>query len=143
MPIEKEGSDFVVITKDHQKKSISQNGKVSSQSLDVSNSYYFTIQGATKVTLDDNLMRINGKLTELPIGIYSKPAIFTVGKKIYIAVTELQEHKVYLYDKAGELLSNFPVYGTSVIDVGDANKNGKLNVVVKGNDNEIILYQAQ
>ena len=142
IPIEKEGSEFVVITKDLQKVSITQTGTLKTQALGVSKNYWFTILGNTKVTLDDNLLRINGKLTdELPLGIYSKPQIFHVNQETYVSVAELQEHKVYLFDKSGSLIKNFPVYGNSKIDLADANKNKKLNLLVKGADNELILYQ--
>jgi len=143
LPIEREGSDFVVITKDHTKVSIDQNGKISSQKLEVTNSYHFVIVGNTKLTLDDNLMRINGKLTELPVGIYSRPQLLNFGKNQYATLTETKEHKIYLYDKSGNLLSNFPIYGTSEIDLADANRNGKMVVVVQGDRSEVLLYQLQ
>lgn len=142
IPIEKEGSDFVIITNDNNKISIAQNGKTTTLTLQTSKNYWFTILGNTKVTLDDNLLRINGKLTELPLGIYSKPKLFSLRNQIYIAVTEVNENKVFVYNKSGELLPNFPVYGTSEVDLSDANNNKKLNIIVKGQPKELILYQA-
>lgn len=141
IPIEREGSEFVVITKDHKKESIDLNGKVTTQQLNVSDTYWFTISGSNKVTLDDNLLRINGKLIELPIGIYGKPQLFSVNNQVYVGITEKEEKKVFVFTKSGKLLNNFPVYGTSELDLGDANRNGKLNVLVQGQRNEIILYQ--
>ena len=79
---------------------------------------------------------------ELPLGNYSRPQLFTVSKKTYIAVTELKENLVYLYDASGRLLPNFPVYGTSEVDLADANKNNKVTLLVKGLGKELILYQA-
>ncbi|MCB0456137.1 MAG: hypothetical protein KDC91_00205 [Flavobacteriaceae bacterium] len=142
IPIEKEGSDFVVITKDNKKETITQDGKINTQSLQVSSNYHFTISGTVKVTLDDHLLRINGQLVELPLGKYGTPKIFTVNKKIYISVTELKENQVYLYDSSGKPMPSFPVYGTSEVDLADANKNNKVNLLVKGQGKEIILYQA-
>ncbi len=142
IPIEREGSDFVVITKDHVKETIDLNGKVTSLTLDVGANYWFAIAGSVKVTLDDNLLRINGKLIELPIGVYGKPQMFSTKNQVYVAITETEEKKVFVYDKSGKLLNNFPVYGTSEIDLGDANRNGKLNVLVQGQPNEVILYQS-
>ncbi|MEZ4858303.1 MAG: hypothetical protein R2781_05790 [Flavobacteriaceae bacterium] len=142
MPIEKEGTSFVVISKDNNKSTITQEGKIHSESLQVSKNYWFTILGSTKVTLDDHLLRINGQLVELPLGVYSKPQVFLMNKEVYIAVTEINENKVFLYHKSGKLLSNFPVFGSSEIDLGDANKNKKINLVVKGQPKELILYQA-
>lgn len=140
LPIAREGSSFVVITKNKTKESISQAGKVSSVPLSVSDTYGFTVRGSTKVTLDDNLLRINGKLVELPFGIYTKPTITIVNRKTYIAVTEIQDNKVYLYDRSGNIINGFPVYGSSMPDVADANKNGKPNLVVKGGNKEVIFY---
>ncbi|MEZ4874650.1 MAG: PQQ-binding-like beta-propeller repeat protein [Flavobacteriaceae bacterium] len=142
IPVEKEGSQFVVISKDNVKTTITQEGKISAENLQVSQHYWFTILGNTKVTLDDHLLRINGQLAELPLGMYSKPNVFLVNKKTYVAVTELNEHKVYLFDGAAKLQPNFPIYGTSEIDLADANKNKKLNLLVQGQPKEVILYQV-
>jgi len=147
IPIVKEGENFVIIAKDPKpsvqiKNSISENGNVRSINLNVS-SYWFTVKGKTKVTLDDNLMRINGKLVELPYGIYTPPQIFIANKKTYITITETQENKAYVYTKLGELLSGFPLFGTSSIDIGDATNNGKINFLVKGGDKEILLFELQ
>ncbi|HBY68477.1 MAG TPA: hypothetical protein DEG69_12435, partial [Flavobacteriaceae bacterium] len=84
IPIEEEENNFVVITKDNKKVSLSQTGKTTTQTLDVSNSYGFVVNGNVKATMDDNLLRINCKLTELPFGIYSQPKIFTVNRNKYI-----------------------------------------------------------
>jgi len=140
IPIAREGKKFVVITKDNTKNSISQDGKISSLKLNVT-AYWFTIKGKTKVTLDDNLMRINGKLVELPFGIYTAPKIVTVNKRTYISITETQENKIYLYNKLGELINGFPIFGTSSIDIGDATKNGKINFITKGSSKEILLFE--
>ncbi|WP_186987598.1 hypothetical protein [Constantimarinum furrinae] len=141
IPIEKEGADFVVITKDHKKKTISQSGKISSQDLSVSESYWFVINGKHKVTLDDNLMRINGKLVELPFGIYTAPSIYNINRKTYITLTETQENKVYVYDTNGTILSGFPVYGTSAASMGSSSNRNEILLTVKGGENETLLYR--
>ena len=138
IPIAREGSKFVVITKENSKESISQTGKVSSKVLNVSDNYWFTIRGATKVTLDDNLLRINGKLVELPFGIYTKPGIFIANRKIYITITEIQESKVYVYDKNGKLQPGFPVYGSSLAEI--VSVANKILLITKASDNEITVF---
>ena len=140
-PLESEGSNFVVISDSKVKYSIDQNGSVRSQPLEVSNAYWFNVEAKVKATMDDNLLRINGRLLELPYGIYTSPGIFNRNRNFYIAVTETQENKAYLVDQQAKTISGFPVFGQGNIDLGDANRNGKLNVLVKGDDNEIILYQ--
>jgi hypothetical protein len=111
--------------------------------LEVSDAYYFSVAGTTKVTLDDNKLRINGKLVELPFGIYSKPKSFTVNRNTYVSVTETQENKVFIFNKSGILLPGFPVYGTSAIDMGTSSSEGKTIFVVKGSRKEILLYSLQ
>jgi len=140
IPIEEEGSSFVVITKDNNKVSISQTGKTTTQTLDVSNSYGFVVNGNIKATMDDNLLRINGKLTELPFGIYTQPKIFMVNRNKYITTTETQESKVYVFDASGILLNGFPVYGTSASEIGGLSSKNKLGIVVKGSEKEVVLY---
>ena len=139
-PITLEKSKLVVINKDNSKNSVGLDGKTITNKLKVT-SYHFTVKGKTKVTLDDNLMRINGVLIELPFGIYTAPTISIVNSKTYISITETQENKVYVYNKSGNLLSGFPVYGTSIIDLGDLTKNGKTNFLVKGAAKNIIVYE--
>ena len=137
IPIAEEDNNFVVITAENTKERITQDGKISSQKLDVGSNYWFTILGSTKVTLDDNLLRINGKLAELPLGVYTNPQIFEVRRNTYVTITETQEKKVYAFDKSGKLLSGFPVYGTSAT----AMAAGRETVLaVKGEANSVIFY---
>ncbi|NNM09435.1 MAG: hypothetical protein HKO61_09690 [Flavobacteriaceae bacterium] len=143
IPIAEEGSNFVVITSNKTKESISQRGKVSSQKLNVSDSYSFNIDFKTKVTLDDNLLRINGILVELPFGIYTQPALYRANRQTYITLTETQENKVYVYNTSGELISGFPIYGTSTAEIAGRNRTKSMRLLVKGENNEVILYEVQ
>lgn len=139
-PITDEENTFIVITKDKTKERITQDGKVTSQTLDVGANYGFSISGSTKVTLDDNLLRINGKLAELPLGIYTKPQLFNVNRNVYITITETQEKKVYVFDKDGVLLKGFPVYGTSAASISEGNERNSIVISVKGEADSILLY---
>lgn len=139
-PIQREGSNFVVITKNNTKESISQSGKVTSLPLQVSENYHFAVKGSTKVTLDDNLLRINGRLVELPFGVYTQPKLFIANRTTYITITETQQNKVYVYKKDGELISGFPVFGSSSAFIEESSKKGKLLLIVKGDSKEILKY---
>jgi len=140
IPIAREGNDFVVITKENSKARITAKGNVSKKALEVGGGYWLTTKGTTKATLDENLLRINGKLVELPFGIYTTPSIYIANRKTYITVTETQENKVYMYTKGGELVAGFPVFGSSSVEV--INNRRENHVLTTGNKNEILLYQS-
>ncbi len=141
VPIAEEDNTFVVITKENTKERISEDGKISSQKLDVGGNYWFMMNGSTKVTLDGNSLRVNGKLAELPIGVYSKPEIFNLNRNSYITITETQEKKVYVFDKNASLLNGFPVFGTSAASLDNGGK-GAINLVTKGEADSVILYSS-
>ncbi|MCW5520216.1 hypothetical protein J1N09_10230 [Aureitalea sp. L0-47] len=142
-PIEQEGSSFVVITSEKTKEKISQSGKVSSQKLEVSDSYSFVIDYNTKATLDDNLLRVNGKLIELPFGIYTTPEIYRVNGNTLVSLTETQEKQIFIYNRDGDLLPGFPIYGSSSAALDNLDRSNAMNVLVKGESNEIILYEVR
>ncbi len=140
IPVAEEDDTFVVITEKNTKERISESGKVTSQKLDVGSNYWFAVHGNTKITLDDNKLRINGKLAELPLGIYTKPQLFTLNRNSFATITETQEKKVYVFDKDGELLKGFPVYGASAASLGEGASKNSLSIAVKGDADAIILY---
>ncbi len=136
-----EDGNFVFITSENAKVIINTDGKVSTQKLNVSAKLVWEIVGKTKVTLEDNILRINNNRVELPFGLYTKPKISISNQRVLISITDLQQQRTYVYNSLGELLPNFPVYGTSVMDIGDATNNGRPNGVVKGEDNGVVLYE--
>lgn len=140
IPVTSEDNKFVVITQDYIKKSISDRGIVSSINPDVGDNYWFAMSGNVKATLDDNLLRINGKLAELPLGIYSEPKLYSISRTVYTAITEKQEKKVFLFNENAELIDGFPVFGSSNASIGTRSSKNNF-VVVKGDSNGIIVYQ--
>jgi hypothetical protein len=76
------------------------------------------------------------------LGLYSKPQLFTINRNSYITITETQEKKVYVFDKNGDLLNGFPIYGTSAAGLGEGNGKNAKNIVVKGDVDRVILYSS-
>ncbi|MEX2349738.1 MAG: hypothetical protein WD554_02565 [Flavobacteriaceae bacterium] len=137
-----EDNNFVFLTSKDQKVSISQSGKVNTQNLSSSSkNVIWEISGNNKVTLDDNILRINNQKVELPFGLYTAPKISVSNRRVLVSITDLQQQRTYVYNSLGELLSNFPVYGTSIMELADATNNGKPNGVVKGASKEVVLYE--
>ncbi|WP_100612898.1 ribonuclease HII [Confluentibacter lentus] len=121
--------------------SIDTNGNTSSLNLNLTEKHHIDASSKTLVTQSENKLTIKGKTIELDFGSYTAPKLFYINDKIYVSVTDLQAHKVYLYDSQGTLLSNFPIYGNSIAALDTIDKNRGLGFVVKGENNSIILYK--
>ena len=91
--------------------------------------------------MDDNILSIKGKKVELDFGVYSKPKIFYIYDKIYVSVTDIQNQKIYLFDSQAKPIPNFPVFGSSLIDMVDMDNDRKLEIVAKDQDNSLIVYK--
>lgn len=116
-------------------------GNSVSQNLNLSSQHHIETSSKSLVTLSDNKLTIKGHTYELDYGIYTAPKFFYLQDKIYVAVTDLQTQKVYLFDSNAKLLPNFPVYGNSAITLDNIDSDQDLEFVTKGDANSIILYQ--
>ncbi|APY11489.1 ribonuclease HII [Seonamhaeicola sp. S2-3] len=134
-------NQFTTTTNNGNLYSVSTNGNVSLKNLGFTKDHYLTTTSKTLVALNENKLTIKSKTTELDFGSYSKPKIFYINDKIYVTVTDKQSHKVYLFDSLSKLIPNFPVYGNSLIELNNIDKDRNLELVTKGESNSIILYQ--
>lgn len=116
-------------------------GNVNENPLNLGGKHYIDASSKTLVTLSENRLTIKNKTTELDFGEYTACKFFYLRDKIYISVTDLQAHKVYLFDSQSKLLANFPVYGNSSIDLDNIDKDKNLEFITKGESNSIIIYQ--
>ena len=91
--------------------------------------------------MNDNILSIKGKKVELELGVYTKPKIFYIYDKIYVSVTDIQNQKIYLFDSQAEPIPNFPVFGSSLIDLIDMENDKKLELVAKDQENSLIVYK--
>ena len=115
-------------------------GKLSATNFNLGQNHGMFATAKTLALMDENILSIKGKKVELELGVYTKPTIFYIYDKIYVAVTDIQSQKIYLYDSQAEPIPNFPVYGNSVIDMIDMDGDRKLELVAKDQENSIILY---
>ena len=134
-------SNFSFTTANGDLKQVNQKGSVTTQNLLLPFSHHITSTSKTLVSLADNKLTIKGKSIELDFGNYTKPEIFYLRDKIYVAVTDLQSQKVYLFDSQAKPIANFPVYGTSTLQLDNLDKDRNLEFVVKGDNKSIVLYQ--
>lgn len=97
----------------------------------------------TLAAISNNMLYIKDKSIELDYGMYTQPKIFYLYDKLYIAITDKQSHQVYLFDSNGELLKNFPVYGTSLVDMDDIDNDKRVELVTTGDDNSVVVYSLK
>lgn len=95
----------------------------------------------TLVFMNDNTLSIKGRKVKLPLGVYTQPKIFYRYNKIYVSVTDLQNQKIYLFDSQAEPLPNFPVFGSSLIDLTDMDNDKHVELVAQDQENSLIVYR--
>ncbi|GAA4272794.1 hypothetical protein U6A24_08575 [Aquimarina gracilis] len=132
---------FTSTTKDGKLIQIDEKGGVVTQNLNLGENNGIVSTNKTLVTFSENKLSIKGRILELDYGVYTEPKLYYINNKIYITITDVQAKKVYLYDSNAELFPNFPVYGNSVLSLGNMDKDPNLEFVVQGEDNSVLIYQ--
>ena len=140
-PVFEYKNGFTTTTKDGKLVLISTNGSVQILNTNLKPNHSIVSTTQTMVTQSDNLLNIKDKTLELDLANYTNANLFYINNKIYISITDTQNQKVLLYDSNAELLKNFPVYGTSAIDLDQIDKDNKLEFVTKGDKNNILVYK--
>lgn len=120
---------------------IDQKGRVDIEPLNLAENHKIQATANTLVSLSENILKIKDNEVSLDFGLYSEPQIFYVKNKIYVAITDTQAQKVYVFDSTAKLLPNFPVFGTSMIALENIDVDRKLEFAVLGGENELIIYQ--
>jgi hypothetical protein len=121
--------------------SIDTNGNAATVNLNLSEVHHIEASSKTLVTQSENKLTIKGRTIELDYGNYTKPQLFYLKDKIYVAITDLQTQKIFLYDSQAQLIQNFPVYGNSPISLDNIDRDHDLEFVAKGESNSILLYK--
>ncbi|MFD0798653.1 ribonuclease HII [Maribacter chungangensis] len=116
-------------------------GKLSKTDLGLQVDHGFDATSKTLAIMDDNVLRIRDKEVSLDLGVYSKPTIFYINDKIYVSVTDIQNQKSYLFDSQAVPVPNFPIYGSSVIDMANIDSDRKPELVIKEQDNSFTVYK--
>ncbi|WP_345005829.1 ribonuclease HII [Snuella lapsa] len=132
---------FTTTTANGSLMSVDSKGNTATQNLKLSKKHSIVASSKTLVSHSENKLSIKNNTIEIDYGSYSIPKLFYINDKIYVAITDLQSHKVYLYDSRSKLLPNFPVYGNSTIDLNQIDRDRNLEFVVEGEDNTVIIYK--
>ena len=132
---------FVSTTADGKLIRIDEQGKITKEALTAGNKPHLVTSENILTTLSENILNIDKKEITLDFGLYTVPKIFEVKGKTYISVTDTQANRVYLFDENADLMPNFPVYGTSAIDLNNFDSDNTLEFVVKGEENIVLVYK--
>ena len=116
------------------------NGKISYRTLPFETPYYVRARGKNLVLLNENKLEINGRLLELDFGLYGEPSIHIVNNLTLISLVDEQEEKVYVFDRKGNLLPHFPIYGAGSVTI-DSDRKGKVFLATTGENNSLVVYQ--
>ncbi|MBR9913843.1 MAG: ribonuclease HII [Algicola sp.] len=122
---------------------INQNGNVSHKNLNANSDHKIATTSKTLVVMNDNKLTIKSKTIALDYGVYTAPKIFYINDKIYVTVTDLQAKKGYLFDSQAKPIANFPVYANSQLELDNIDRDNALEVITKGDNDAIIVYEIQ
>ena len=116
-------------------------GKISKTDFGLNVDHGFDATSKTLAIMNDNILTIRDKKVSLDLGVYSKPTIFYINDKIYVSVTDIQNQKSYLFDSQAKPIPNFPIYGSSIIDMADIDKDKKPELVIKDQENSFTVFK--
>ena len=131
---------FVGVDQKNRLFRIETSGKISYRTLPFETSYKIAAQGKNLVLLSENNIEINGRNIEMDYGVYTQPKIHVVNNRAIIGLTDLQSNKVYLFDRNGDLLPHFPIFGSGQADVM-ADRKGQVYISVRGEEDQLMVYQ--
>lgn len=122
---------------------INQNGNVNHKNLNANSEHKIATTSKTLVVMNDNKLTIKSNTITLDFGDYTAPKIFYLNDKIYVTVTDLQSKKGYLFDSQAKPIANFPVYANSELELNNIDKDRALEVITKGDNDTVIVYEIQ
>ena len=139
LPLKHEGK-IVFWTQEGSQIQISPKGSVVKLTAKSPAQYRLVYYGPHTIEFDDPLLRIDQHFIELPLGNYLGPQVFKFGNKLRTVMIDQDTQNVFVYNSEGRLLKNAPFFGRSTVDIADINGNNKLELLVQGQDNEVLIY---
>ena len=140
-PVFEFNNGFITTTNNGKLATIDQNGNVNVANTNLKEKHQLVTTTKTLVSQSENILNIKDKTLNLDLANYTAPKLFYINNKIYVSVTDVQNQKILLFDSNAEMIENFPVYGTSSIDLNNIDTDNKLEFVTKGESNNILVYK--
>jgi len=117
-------------------------GKLLKKNLNITSDNLIDIKNDNLVYISENILSIKGININLPFGRYSKPKIFNEFSRMLIGISDFSKNNIYLYEDNGELINGFPLKGSSIIDIRDSDKDGKIEVITRLDNFSIVSYEV-
>lgn len=135
-------NSFATLTADQKLTQITTSGNLSKKEAPISiENTQIDATLKTWISFAENTLSIKNKKIDLEFGVYSKPKIFYINNKVYVSITDTQTSKVYLFDSNAKPIDGFPIYGNSLIDIKNADKDNALEIITIGEKNSILFYE--
>ena len=125
-----------VFMNDNNLVQINLNGSTKINPLPLETNYSLVSSQNKLIYMTENIITINNQNFELKFGNYTNPQLFF---DEFISITELDLNRIFILKADGSSFDNFPIYGSSSIDVFVEKNKNKLLVSV-GEENEILVY---
>ena len=132
---------FSTTSKEGDLLQIDSNGNILESPLGLRSDHKIDMTSKSIVTFSENKLNIKGIPVILPFGKYSSPKIHYINNTIYVTITDLDSQKVYCFYSNGTLLGGFPVYGSSKAELINADNDKAVEMVVKSEEESMIIYQ--
>ncbi|WP_010522008.1 hypothetical protein [Aquimarina agarivorans] len=133
---------FASLTTDNQLTQITTSGNLSKKAAPIAiENTQIDATLKTWVSFAENTLSIKDKKVDLEFGVYSEPKIFYLKNKVYISITDTQTSKIYLFDSNAKPITGFPIYGNSLIDMENADKDNALEIITIGEKNSVLFYK--
>ncbi len=125
-----------VFMNDNNLVQINLNGSTKISPLPLETNYSLVSSQNKLIYMTENIITINNQNFELKFGNYTNPQLFF---DEFISITELDLNRIFILKADGSSFDNFPIYGSSSIDVFVEKNKNKLLVSI-GEENEILVY---
>ena len=96
--------------------------------------------GSNLVVLDENSIKLSPNIASIPFGNYGSPQLSNINKNLLITLYDKQNKKSYLFNKNLILDTSFPVYSLIPMEIGDMNRDKKVELIISNKNKFISCY---
>ena len=96
--------------------------------------------GSNLVVLDENSIKLSPNVASIPFGNYGSPQLSNINKNLLITLYDKQNKKSYLFNKNLILDTSFPVYSLTPMEIGDMNRDKKVEIIISNKNKFISCY---